>query len=116
MLCDNLQWRRGWGLWEGGDICIHVADSLCCSAETNTTLLSNHTPVKIRLKGISFQPLQTARYGDPSTRQARPGMEPRGASRNDRDLLRGAADCILGPAPLVVRLQALAPAVEELVA
>ena len=40
----------------------------------------------------------------------------RGASRNDRDLLRGAAGCILGPAPLVVRLQALAPAVEELVA
>ena len=23
---------------EGGDICIHIADSLCCTAETNTTL------------------------------------------------------------------------------
>ena len=23
---------------EGGDKCIHVADSLCCMAETNTTL------------------------------------------------------------------------------
>ena len=28
--------------WEGGsegeDICIHIADSCCCTAETNTTL------------------------------------------------------------------------------
>jgi len=23
---------------EGGDICIHMADSLCCTAETNRTL------------------------------------------------------------------------------
>ena len=23
---------------EGRDICIHIADSLCCTAETNTTL------------------------------------------------------------------------------
>ena len=23
---------------EGGDICIHIADSLCCTVETNTTL------------------------------------------------------------------------------
>ena len=22
---------------EGGDICIHIADSWCCTAETNTT-------------------------------------------------------------------------------
>ena len=31
----------GWG-WEGGpeggDICIHIADSLHCTAETNTAL------------------------------------------------------------------------------
>ena len=24
---------------EGGDICIHTADSLCCTAETHTTVL-----------------------------------------------------------------------------
>ena len=29
--------RRGGMLW-GGDICIHTADLLCCTAETNTTL------------------------------------------------------------------------------
>ena len=23
---------------EGGDICIHIADSSCCTAETDTTL------------------------------------------------------------------------------
>ena len=35
----------GWGGWEGdtggkgyGDIRAHVAESLCCTAETNTTL------------------------------------------------------------------------------
>ena len=31
-----------WGGWEegpeGGDICIHIADLLHCTAETNTTL------------------------------------------------------------------------------
>ena len=31
---------------EGGDICIHIADSFCCSAETNTTLQSNYIPIK----------------------------------------------------------------------
>ena len=29
---------------------IHIADSLCCTAETNTTLLSNYAPVKINSK------------------------------------------------------------------
>ena len=24
--------------WEGGDICITIADSRCCKAETNTTI------------------------------------------------------------------------------
>ena len=31
---------------EGGDVCIHIADSLHCTAETNTTLYSNYTPIK----------------------------------------------------------------------
>ena len=30
----------------GGDICIHMADSLCCIAETNTTLNSSYTPIQ----------------------------------------------------------------------
>ena len=40
-LCDDL--GRGMGVWggreahEGGDICIHLAESCCCAAETNTT-------------------------------------------------------------------------------
>ena len=41
MLCVDLEgWDGGgeWGAQEGGDICIHIADSLCCTAETNITL------------------------------------------------------------------------------
>ena len=30
----------------GGDVCIHIADSLCCIAETNTTLENDYTPIK----------------------------------------------------------------------
>ena len=43
----------GWGeIQEGGDICIHTAinNSLCCIAETNTTLLSNYTPAALKKK------------------------------------------------------------------
>ena len=32
---DGVQWE---GSTRGGDICINVADSLHCTAETNTTL------------------------------------------------------------------------------
>ena len=49
MLCGDLDgWEGGRGreVQEGGDICIHTADSLCYTAETNTTLLSNYTPIK----------------------------------------------------------------------
>ena len=42
MLCDNLDgWDGGRGgkeVQEGGDIGIHIADSLHFTAETNTTL------------------------------------------------------------------------------
>ena len=31
---------------EGGDLCIDIADSLCCTAETNMTLLSNYPSIK----------------------------------------------------------------------
>ena len=33
-----------------GDICIHIADSLCYAAETNITMYSNHTPIKMFFK------------------------------------------------------------------
>ena len=41
-----------WGAkWEGnpqrGDICKHVTDSVCCTAETNTALSSHYTLVNI---------------------------------------------------------------------
>ena len=35
MLCGDLNGKEIQG---GGDICICVADSLCCTVETNTTL------------------------------------------------------------------------------
>ena len=39
----------GWKVQEGGDICIHIADSLCSAAETNTTLGSNYVRVCAQL-------------------------------------------------------------------
>ena len=42
VLCDNLEeWdgvEDGGDVQEGGDICILMADSHCCMAETNITL------------------------------------------------------------------------------
>ena len=41
MFCDDLDgWDEEGGMevQEGGDICIHIADSLHCTAETNTIL------------------------------------------------------------------------------
>ena len=35
---------------EGGHICIHMADSRCCAAEAITTLLSNYTKKKKKIK------------------------------------------------------------------
>ena len=49
-------WGVGWGrggreTQEGGDICIHIADSHCCTAETNTALQSNQpSNLKIIIK------------------------------------------------------------------
>ena len=45
--CGNLNGRE---VQKGGDICMCMADSLCCAVEANTTLWSNHTPIKINLK------------------------------------------------------------------
>ena len=48
-LCGDLD---GWDgevgrreFQEGGDICINIADSLRCTAETNTTEKSNYIPI-----------------------------------------------------------------------
>ena len=40
VLRNNLERRDGMGreVQEGGDVCILMADSRCCTAETNTTL------------------------------------------------------------------------------
>ena len=41
MLCDDLGVGVGWGgkeALEGGDTRIHIADSCCWTAETNTAL------------------------------------------------------------------------------
>ena len=38
MLCDDLDGRDVGEAQEGRDICIHVADSLHCTTETNTIL------------------------------------------------------------------------------
>ena len=37
-----------------GNVCTYIADSLCYIAETNTTLQSNYTPIKIDLKNSRF--------------------------------------------------------------
>ena len=39
--------REGWEeAQEGEDICLLIADSHCCTAEINTTLLSNYPQIK----------------------------------------------------------------------
>ena len=39
MLCDDVEgWDREGGREGIGDICIHIADSVCLTEETNTTL------------------------------------------------------------------------------
>ena len=43
MLCGDLNEKE---IQERGDICVRRADSLCCTAGTNTTLESNYVPPK----------------------------------------------------------------------
>ena len=38
------EWKRGLG--ENGDTCIWMAESVCCSSETITTLLIGYTPIQ----------------------------------------------------------------------
>ena len=45
--CGDLNRKK---VQKGGDICICMADSLCYTIETNTTLKSNYTSIKSVLK------------------------------------------------------------------
>ena len=64
MLCGDLEgwdWgRAGTEGHEGRDMCIHVADSLLCTAETSTTLQSNYIPIKNKDK--KFIPVDIRQY------------------------------------------------------
>ena len=55
VLCDDLE--QGMEVEEAGSrgrgICIHIADLLNCTAETNTTLQSNYTPIKNKIHSYS---------------------------------------------------------------
>ena len=47
----RVGWRSGGReAQQGEDICMHIADSLCCTVEMNTALQSNYTPIKNKLK------------------------------------------------------------------
>ena len=52
MLCDDLEgWMGGCGgreVQEAGNTCTPMADSCCCTAETNTTLLKIILQLKIK--------------------------------------------------------------------
>ena len=42
----QCMWQPGWeGAWERMDMCIHVAESLCCTPKTYITLLIGYTPI-----------------------------------------------------------------------
>ena len=49
VLCDDREGGIGGGrgVQDGGDVCILRADSHCPTAETNTALLSNYSPIQI---------------------------------------------------------------------
>ena len=54
MFYDDLRGEMGDGkeAQEGGDICMYIANSLCCTAETNTILQRNYTPIKKNLQRL----------------------------------------------------------------
>jgi len=47
---DILDWPRSSTNFLANPVFIHTADSRCCSAETTTTLYSNHAPIKSNFK------------------------------------------------------------------
>ena len=54
MLCGDL---KGKETQKREDPCVHVADSLCCTAETETALYSNCTLFKKGLEGDTKEAL-----------------------------------------------------------
>ena len=56
MLCSSLDGR---GVWERMDTCICMAESLCSSPETITTLLIGYTPTQNKnvLSLVSGRPI-----------------------------------------------------------
>ena len=42
VFCNNLNGKR---IWKRIDTCICITESLCCTPETNITLLINYTPI-----------------------------------------------------------------------
>ena len=53
MLCGDQNRKKK--ILKRGDIHIHIADSFCCILETNITLLSKYTPIKIDVKGSYYK-------------------------------------------------------------
>ena len=51
MFGDNLEGGLGWGreVQEGGDMYVFLANSHCCTTETNTTHKAVFLPLKINL-------------------------------------------------------------------
>ena len=46
MSCGSLD---GTGVWGRMDTCVYMAESLCCSPETTTTLLVGYTPIQNKM-------------------------------------------------------------------
>ena len=54
----EMGWGEGWeASQEGAGKCIHIADSLLCTAETNKVLQSNYTPI-LKNKNMNFKCLK----------------------------------------------------------
>ena len=82
MLCGDLNGKE---VQKGGDICIHIADLLCCNVETNTYCKVTILKLKKSFKGhVSFEetwlrpssalPEQKLIFTAPSLIPALPGM------------------------------------------
>ena len=67
--CSVMTWRggkrvarSGREIQEGGGTCIHISDSLHCTAETNTTLQSNYPPIKKERNEIALCVVQRTQH------------------------------------------------------
>ena len=54
---------------KGEDVCILIADSRCCIAEPNTTLLSNYPPIKKKKTTTAITNTQTKTFDHPVSPQ-----------------------------------------------